>query len=412
MNKTKESSEKTAEKSSKAPRKPHSPRRPKEPNALFYHLFYWGFSLYFRLTNKITDNAKELKNIKGPALVLSTHPSLYDFYYAARALYPKRLTVVANRYYASVSPTAWLLKRFRVIPKSLFTKDIETVKKILAAAKSGHILLMMPEGRMSTSGDGFPLASGTAELVKKLGVDVYKIDTRGAYHAKPKWAFFNRRAALEITGKKLFSAGELAEKTLLEVKSVLENELSYTSQALGKVACRDLAAGLDGVLYLCPHCKSEFTLTAGQNGVTCSRCGMTAVMDEYCRFVSGRFATIAEWYRFQEGALEQNFEKTSLEAAVTVKKIDKKKKRMEVCGFGVCSLDKTRFAFRGELMGQKDAFEIPLDALEALPFTAGEEFELYRGGELYYFYPAENPNQCVKWSLFVDIYNKKSSDYK
>ena len=86
---------------------------------------------------------------------------------------------------------------------------------------------------------------------------------------------------------------------------------------------------------LCPHCKSEFTLTAGQNGITCSRCGMTAVMDEYCRFVSGRFATIAEWYRFQEGALEQNFEKTSLETAVIVKKIDKKKKRMEVCGSGV-----------------------------------------------------------------------------
>lgn len=380
--------------------------KPLRPNALLYYPLFWGFSLFYKLKNKLVNKAKELKKIKGPALILSTHPTAYDFYYAAYAVYPKRITVVANRYYTEVNPAAGILKYMKVIPKSPFTKDIETIKKIMSAVKKGHILVMMPEGRMSPAGENLRVADGTAELVRKLDIDVYKLNTEGAFYGKPKWAPRMRGTRLEITAKKLFSAGELGRISLERVRETLDGELAYQSRALSKVACRDLTEGLDGVLYLCPHCGSEFSLDAQKNAVTCTSCGMTVVMDKYCNFTAGPFTTIAEWYNSQSERIRDTLGQVSLTAAVTVMKTDKKKKRMYTAGSGICALDKERFTFEGEISGKAEAMDIPLETLEAMPFSAGEEFELYHNGELYYFYPVENPNQCVKWSMVVDEVTK------
>ena len=47
-----------------------------------------------------------------------------------------------------------------------------------------------------------------------------------------------------------------------------------------------------------------------------------------------------------------------------------------------------------------------LNPLQALAFSCGEEFELYRGDDLYYFYPEENRDQTVRWAMIVDLYRR------
>ena len=66
---------------------------------------------------------------------------------------------------------------------------------------------------------------------------------------------------------------------------------------------------------------------------------------------------------------------------------------------GLCTLDDKAFRYRSE----NEDFTIPLEKLPALAFSCAEEFELYHGGELHYFYPLEEPRQCARWALAVDL---------
>ena len=65
---------------------------------------------------------------------------------------------------------------------------------------------------------------------------------------------------------------------------------------------------------------------------------------------------------------------------------------------GICTLDANGFGYRGD----RTSFSIPLRDLPALPFSCNAEFETYYNGDLYYFYPTENPRQVVRWALLVD----------
>ena len=66
---------------------------------------------------------------------------------------------------------------------------------------------------------------------------------------------------------------------------------------------------------------------------------------------------------------------------------------------GVCTMTKDAFAYHS---GQTD-FCIEMENLIALPFSCGEEFELYYKNELYYFYPDKNREQCARWALITDL---------
>ena len=66
---------------------------------------------------------------------------------------------------------------------------------------------------------------------------------------------------------------------------------------------------------------------------------------------------------------------------------------------GVCRLDAEAFRY----CSAQTSFVIPTEKLPALAFSCGQEFELYHEGELYYFYPARQPQQAARWALIVDL---------
>ena len=75
---------------------------------------------------------------------------------------------------------------------------------------------------------------------------------------------------------------------------------------------------------------------------------------------------------------------------------EKGRKRREQ---GVCTLDAAGLSYRSE----RTSFAVPFAELPALPFSCGTEFETYHNGDLYYFYPTENPRQVARWALLVDL---------
>lgn len=48
--------------------------------------------------------------------------------------------------------------------------------------------------------------------------------------------------------------------------------------------------------------------------------------------------------------------------------------------------------------------------MPALAFSCGTEFEVYHNGNLYYFYPMENPQQTARWALLVDMFAERRKE--
>ena len=133
-----------------------------------------------------------------------------DYFLVAKAVYPRKLTIVVNRYYYNKRWLRPILKALGAIPKSLFTTDLETVKKMLIAADLGQTIAIFPEGRLSTHGVGFPLMGSTEGLVKRLNLDVYEYHTVGGYYALPKWRSNIVKSEVNLHLHKIYTTNELA----------------------------------------------------------------------------------------------------------------------------------------------------------------------------------------------------------
>lgn len=370
------------------------------PNALFYHFFCVALWPIYRLRSPYFINRRGLKGIKGPAVVIAPHTSFSDFAYVAFALYPHRVTFVMNRVYFSKPILRFLFRFLRPIPKKLFCPDTNTIRSVYAARRNKAIIAIFPEGRLSTDGRSYPPATGTPELLKKLGLNVYLLSCDGAYLVRPKWSKQTRKGPIHVTSQKLFDGADLATMDISVISDRLTRALSHNDEnaALNetKYVCTDMAEGLDGILYRCPKCKREFTLRAKGNRIACS-CGFSATLDQSYRLHGAPYERISEWYEDQKRDLKEKLYTETFAAPVRAVTFENNVRAER--GDGVCFMDADTFRYESDTV----SFSLPTASLGGMPFTCGSEIGIYYHNVLYYFYMKETPNQCVKWSMFVDL---------
>lgn len=373
-----------------------------KPSFLLYHLLYQLFNLYFtlRLGVKKGDCAKLAK---GPVLVLGRHTSFYDFFHMAKAVYPRRLNIVTNRYYFKNPFLAFLLKRLGAIPKSLFTSDIETVRKMLSASASGCSVAVFPEGRLSTDGTGFSPVGSTASLVRKLGRPVYMYTSVGGYFAAPKWRSGLMKNGVEVRLSPLIGADEVAslDKAAIEARiaeAFVYDECREYAARSGSKRDRDVS-GLEKILYRCPACKNEYCLTSSKEALSCSSCGASFEFDlDY--LCDGK--TVSQLSHMQLEALTEEADGTLSEKCLVW--VASVRKRSAVPnGEGVCTLADGVLRYEGTLDGESLTLTRTVHEMPALAFSCGEEFEFYHNNRLLYFYP-ENRASVAKWSALWDIF--------
>ncbi|MBR2871587.1 MAG: VTT domain-containing protein [Clostridia bacterium] len=375
-------------------------------NWFFYRLVCLVIGIYFSFKVKInTKNCVKIKDKK--FIVLGTHTSSLDFVLCAKAISPRSANFIANRFYVDYKKSRWIVRSLRTIPKSLFTPDVETIKKVLEAKKLGINLSMCPEGRLSSGGINFPLAYGTAGLIKKLGYPVYFATSVGGYFAKPKWRETYAKTEVEVRMEKLLTEEQVQEYTEQQIEQILNEKFVYDE-------CKEYAkrekvrkgsvdvTGLHKIIFTCPHCGKEFTLTSDKTSLNCSACGNKFVFDDWY-LTDGK--TISDLYREQKKNLEKQ-ETFDLQEKVSVKLFDNKSGQLIDCGEGVCSLTNDSITYNGTINGEQTTFTHTPATLQALAFSAGEEFEFYDKGKLYYFYPTAG-DVVAKWSIVWDILQER-----
>lgn len=388
-------------------KKKKSKKRIGKVNAVLYAFVYAFFRWKFKRKYRITFDKKIVKSIKGPAIVVATHTCDEDHILSALTLYPIRPTYIVSEHFMHNPSTAKLLKIMHVIPKKMFTPDVSTIINIMRAKSEKAVVVIFPEGRLSCYGHTLPVADGTAELIKKLGVNLYAWKADGAYLSFPKWRDKgdSRRGKINASIRLLLTAQEVAEKDVCEIKRITEEAILHDDElAMEGVQFKsaDIAHGVEKILFKCPLCKKEGTITESEGHIRCE-CGLDATLDSCYRLHNAPFERINEWFEWQQESIDTENEKISSMARLGACKEDG---FMDPnAGEGEIYIDKDVFKLSGIIHGEKIEFSVKSEKIGAFPITPDDHFDIYHNGKLIYVYPEPDHRSTVKWVCFLDKLN-------
>ena len=394
--------------------KKKSKKRIGKVNPLLYALVYAALKRKYTKKYHITYDKAIVKDIKGPAIVVATHTSDVDHILSALTLYPIRPTYVVSEHFMHNPSTAGLLKLMHVISKKMFTPDVSTIMKIMRAKNENAVIVIFPEGRLSCYGHTLPITDGTAELVKKLGVDLYAWKAEGAYLSFPKWRDKgdDRCGEIHSSVKKLLSSDEILEKDVEEIKETIAEAILHDDElAMDGVEykCSDITRGLQKILYKCPVCLKEGCITANENHIRCE-CGFDATLNSHYKLSGAPFERVNDWFDWQQNSIDTETE--CLDSKIRLGACGEDGFMDPHAGEGVAHLDKNKFTLSGVIHGEKIEFSVDTEKIGAFPITPGEHFDIYHNGNLIYIYPEPDNNTCVKWVSFLDAFNAKKHKEK
>lgn len=381
-------------------------------NPILYATVYALLKRKYTKKYNITFDKDIVKDIKGPAIVVATHTCDVDHILSALTLYPIRPTYIVSEHFMHNPSTARLLKLMHVITKKMFTPDASTILHIMRAKKENAVIVIFPEGRLSCYGHSLPLADGTAELIKKLGVDLYHWKADGAYLSFPKWRDKgdDRQGKIHASVTKLLSADEVKAKDVDEIKKITADAILHDDEiAMRGVEYKseNIARGVDKILFKCPKCLQEGKITAEGEHIRCE-CGLDATLDSTYTLHGAPHKTVNEWFEWQQSSIDTENEALSSVARLGCCGADG---FMDPCaGKGEIYLDKNEFRLSGALHGEPIEFSIPTDRIGAFPITPGDHFDVYHNGRLIYVYPLPDLRASVKWVCFLDAFNAKRKD--
>lgn len=359
-------------------------------------------SLFMRIRYHVTIDKSGVRDIKGPALVLANHLSDQDHFFVGMALLPHRPTFVLSAHFMTKRFLRPILRLLHVITKRMFDSDAGTVLNMMRAARDGRILVLFPEGRLTWTAHSMRITEGTAELIRRLRVDVYRVTPTGAALTFPKWGKSSRRGRIRIETEKLLTADEAKEMSVDDIYALITDKLRHDDEIACrgiKYSCRDTTAGLDGILYKCPVCGSEGTLSTKKCHITCSACSLDATLGRDYTFTGAPFSTVNEWYAWQYAQLDL---KRPLESEFSVSSTDELGNIVHGAGHAHCTVDRERFTFRGELFGKPLEFETPVADIPAVPITVSKRFDIYHDKTLLQLTPIPDAREVVKWAIYFD----------
>lgn len=338
----------------------------------------------------------EIRGKKGPFVVIANHQAALDFVNLIGATHVPMTFVISDSFYNTL-PFKGIMNRLGVIPKQQFRTTITDIKRMKATVESGQILVLYPAGLMCEDGLSTPIPEATYQFLKWLGVDVYVAKTRGTYFAMPKWAHGMRPGRTYLDIYRLFSAEELAaadEKTVREKaeEALLFDAYREQEKLLVEYRDNDNIEGLENVLYMCPHCGTEFSVRVkDRSTIYCAACGYEEQSDRYAFLhhrgdVGSELRYVSDWSRLIYERLRErmwNGDETSLSAETDFQMVDPKRNKFVKVGHGCISLTEEGFALHGQINGEDIHLSVPLGGFASLPFSPGKHLEIQHGGNIY-----------------------------
>ena len=395
-----------------------------KPNIYCYRFTQAAAWLVSSLIFRRKFKRNEIKDKKGPFVVIANHQTKLDFVNLITAS-ARPMTFVISKSFYNTLPIKGFLGKLGVIPKQQFQTTVRDMRAIKSVIDSGEALVIYPAGLMCEDGISTPIPAATYKFLKWLGADVYAARCSGTYFVMPKWSKGMRPGRTFMDIYKLFSKEELAELDVEAIKERTDSALlfdAYHEQAQLKVkyAGGRNIEGLENVLYTCPDCGAEFSIEAvNGNTLSCRKCGYKQVSDGYSLMSRSsengpelRYAS--DWSRLVLDTLRKRMkqgEDCVLEEDAEIHMIDIDKKKFVPSGRCMVTLSEKGFALKGQINGEAAYMEIPITNIPTLPFGPGKYFEIQSGENILRCYP-EDGRLVMKYINMIKIFYEINKETK
>lgn len=243
-------------------------------------------------------------------MVLTNHTTNSDSFYAGFCL-ARHMYFVSGENVLRVPVAGKVIK---AVADPVFRKKgasgQDAREAIVKRIREGNRLCMTVEGNKSFNGQSSQISPNTAQLIRDAGVPVITLAIHGGYMVQPRWSDTVRKGRIWSEVVHEYSLEEIASLSNEELNERILKDISvdaYEDQKyhMYKYRGRNLAQGIERILYMCPKCKSISTIHSHGNSATCDCCGLEIEMDKYGFFHSNEtdFTTVAEWEHWERNEL-------------------------------------------------------------------------------------------------------------
>ncbi len=142
--------------------------------------FYFKKKVYFE------DGDKKLKKIKGPAMIVSNHTSVYDYLLIAYTFMKRTIrTLAAEILYNKNWFLSKFLKRMGMIKVDRNNYDFAFMSRLIEVLKKGQVGLVFPESRIPTEkdppGELLEFKPSYVYIALEAGVPIVPVAVNGVY---------------------------------------------------------------------------------------------------------------------------------------------------------------------------------------------------------------------------------------
>lgn len=388
--------------------------------------------IYFQFAYKHKVDKKAIKGLKPPYLVVANHSCWLDYMISSVSMYPVRMNFVGAYNFFRDKVLSKVFTLMGVISKFQYTSDQASIKKMKSVIQRGGVVAIYPNGCLSNEGrPGGYAVFGIAKLVRFLNVPVVAIHTNGGYLTRPRWTKKSRYGKLETTIKPILTVEQIRQLSNEQIYQIVIDALDFDDykwqrERMIPYKGKNLAEGVEYVLYKCPKCASEFTLRSEGDKLYCTECGNSVRMNRYLFFEPEKqdelhsggfyFDGIDKWFDFQKEHLEKEIESPDFQLSASTELLcaEPGKYGYQHLGNGVVFLTRDSITYKGSVNGEDKTLIFPMKNIPMIPYAAGEYIEIAQGADINRFV-FEDLRQQIKWVMAVrqirDKYYEKALEF-
>ena len=192
-----------------------------KPKTSKYNFYKFLFKIASKLMFNVKITRNDLKNKKGPFLVIANHQSEIDFVNIVAAIPTQTHFVVGYSAYKTSSMSK-IMNKIGCIPRMNIDFSDEEINNMKNALNNDIPIGMYPIGIITENGMSTDPTITMPSLLKELNTDVYVAKSNGSYLTSPKWSKIRRKGRINMEIYKVLSKDQVDSFSLEQIYDVLK----------------------------------------------------------------------------------------------------------------------------------------------------------------------------------------------